>query len=249
MKWTRYLRKYFWVRGERLHKARSWFVPRLLRALNSALVQTLRVSTTGVERGQPYLEGKRDIGALFVTWHDLTLPLLHLFRDRNIGVLTSRSRWGQLQAAFWRLHGWPTVWGSSKKKEGVQALREVIRLLRTGQSFAFTPDGPKGPRHHAQPGVIFMATHAPTIIMPIGVAASSSWRLPTWDHYLIPKPFARVHVHVGEALEIPLDLPREQMENWRGILEEALNRAQDMALQELNKGRGHDGSATTTTPH
>jgi len=126
-------------------------------------------------------------------------------------------------------------------------LREVIKLLRTGQSFAFTPDGPRGPRHQVQPGVIFMATHAPTVIMPLGVAVSTAWRLPTWDQYMIPRPFARVHVHVGEALEIPPNLPRDEIEKWRGLLEEALNQAQDAALAELNKkakGQVHGGSGT-----
>jgi lysophospholipid acyltransferase (LPLAT)-like uncharacterized protein len=52
---------------------------------------------------------------------------------------------------------------------------------------------------------------------------------------MIPRPFARVHVHVGEPLEIPPDLPRDEIEEWRGILEEALHQAQDTALAELDK--------------
>ncbi|HVF09854.1 MAG TPA: lysophospholipid acyltransferase family protein [Abditibacteriaceae bacterium] len=235
MKWSRYLRKYFWLRGERLHKARSWLVPRLLLALNTVLMRTLRITTSGKERTVPYLDEPCATGALFVTWHDLSLTLVHMFRHKNIGVLMSRSRWGQLQAAFWRLSGFPTVWGSSKKREGIQALREAIRLLRTGQSFAFTPDGPKGPRHEAQPGVIFMASHTPTVIMAVGIAASSAWRLPTWDRYMIPKPFARVHVHIGEALKVPPNLSRDEMQHWRTTLEQALNEAEAVAIEAVTK--------------
>jgi lysophospholipid acyltransferase (LPLAT)-like uncharacterized protein len=149
--------------------------------------------------------------------------------------MMSASRAGQMQAAFWRLYGWPTVWGSTKKREGITALREVLRLLRTGQSFAFTPDGPKGPRHHAQPGVIYFASNAPALVIPAGIAASSYWQLPTWDRYLIPKPFARVHMHFGEALHIPEKLGRDEMEHWRQRVEAELNQANTTAQQWLEK--------------
>ncbi len=176
------------------------------------------------------------MGALIVTWHDLTLTPLHFLRHKNIGVLMSRSRAGGMQAAFWRLYGWPTVWGSStRKREGVQALREVLRLLRAGQSFALTPDGPKGPRHRAQPGVVYLASHAPAIIIPLGVAADRAWYLPTWDRYLIPRPWSRVHVHLGAPLEIPPQLSKLEMADWQTRVEAALDQALEICQREVEK--------------
>jgi hypothetical protein len=227
-------RHYFWTPGEPWRSVRSWLVPRLLQVAHSGLMCTLRISVTG---GAPLPEildnPQRELGALLVTWHDLSFLPLHFFRHRNIGVMMSHSRAGQMQAAFWNLYGFPTVWGSTKKREGVTALREVLRSLRTGQTFAFTPDGPKGPRHKAQPGVVYLASKAPALVIPIGVAASRCWHLPTWDRYLIPKPFARIHIHLGEPVQVSPNLSREETETWRARIEAELNRANQDAQRHL----------------
>lgn len=224
-------RHYFWTKGEPWNSIRQWAAPRLMRVVHSALMCTLRISSSGVAQSSARL-GK-DMGVLFVTWHDLTLMPLHLFRHQDIGVMMSTSRSGRIQAGFFRLYGWPTVWGSTKKREGIKALREVLRSLRAGQSFAFTPDGPKGPRHHAHPGVIYLASNAPTVLMPLGVAASAYWNLPTWDKYLIPKPFARVHIHIGEPLALPADIARDEMELWQDRITAVINEASAQAQKRI----------------
>ena len=47
--------------------------------------------------------------------------------------------------------------------------------------------------------------------MPLGVAAASGWRLSTWDHFFIPRPFARCHVHLGPPLHVPQQLTRDDI--------------------------------------
>lgn len=229
----RKFRRYFWSTGEPWNSVRSWFLPQLLRVLHSFLMCTLRVSLSGA--GRLAHDEVRETGVLYVTWHDLTFMPLHLFRHRNLGVMMSTSHSGQIQAAFWRMYGWPTVWGSTKKREGIRAMREVLRLLRTGQSFAFSPDGPKGPRHQAHAGAIYLAANAPTVIVAMGVAASEYWQLPSWDRYMIPKPFSRVHVHLSEDLVIPPNLPREENQFWQDKLGELINEANAESQRQLEK--------------
>lgn len=224
-------RHYFWTMGEPWNSIRSWLLPRLLHVAHSVLMCSLKITTSGVGRSAAMLDGER--GVIFITWHDLTLMPLHLFRHRNIGVMMSASHSGQVQAAFWRLYGWPTTWGSTTKREGIRALREVLRLLRAGQSFAFTVDGPKGPRHRAHPGAIYLASNAPTVLLPLGVAASPAWRLPTWDRYLLPMPFARVHVHIGEPLTLPADAAKANTEGWQRRVEAIINEASAEAERQL----------------
>ena len=233
-------RHYFWTSGEPWRTVRSWLVPRLMRAVHGVLMCTLRISASGIDTAWEHVrrgQAGNGNGVVFITWHDLTFMPLHLFRHKNIGVMMSHSRAGQIQAAFFRLHGWPTVWGSTKKREGIRALREVLRLLREGQSFAFTPDGPKGPRHHAQPGAIYLASQAPAVLMPLGVAATSSWHLPTWDKYLIPKPFARVHIHIGTPFSLPQDAAKDDVEMWQKHIGDSINQASQKAEDALKSKR------------
>lgn len=240
-------RDVFWTSAPPFAAIRTWIVPRLLRLIHCALMNTLSISTSGVSRFRPYLEAP-DRGALFVVWHDHTLVPLHLFRGAGIATMMSRSRAGQMQGAFWKLYGWPIVWGSTKKKEGIAALRETLRLICEGGLMGFTPDGPKGPRRQAHGGVVYLASKSGVPILPLSCAASSAWRLPTWDRYLIPKPFARVHIHVGEAIWVPPDLSREDTLKWQERVKEILDEAESVAGRELQRRAKVGGFAEVTAP-
>ena len=226
------LRDTFWTPASPWKDIRTWLVPRFFEAWHSALCCTIRLETTGFSRGLPLaLDGKQ--GALLVCWHDKTIIPLHLLRDQNVAGMISTSRAGQLQGAFWARYGWRVVWGSTKKRQGILALREAMRLLREGQSFAFTPDGPKGPRHKAQGGIIYMASNAPAVILPVGIAASRSWKLRTWDKHCIPKPFSRVHMHMGKPLQLPPDIPKDEIPHWLKVIEDALEAAEREAERRV----------------
>jgi lysophospholipid acyltransferase (LPLAT)-like uncharacterized protein len=228
-------RDYFWTNGEPWRSVRHWIVPRLLRAAHSVLVCTLRLTTSGIAETWPHRP--KDTGVLLVVWHDLKLLMLHFARNQDIGVMVSHSRAGQIVAPVWELYGFPAVYGSKNKREGIQAIREGLRLLRAGRTFAFTPDGPTGPRHQAHSGVVYLASTTPTAVIPMGVAVSSGWCLPTWDRFLIPKPFARVHIHMGQPLHVPPNLPRDETAYWQDRITAILNEASDEAERRLKAGR------------
>ena len=196
-------------------------------------MSTVRLSTTGLHRFAPYLEGQIKDGALLVIWHDQTLFPLYIFQDQGIYTLMSTSRNGSLFARVWMLYGWNIVWGSTKKRQGVLALREMLGQLRAGAKVGFTPDGPKGPRHQSHGGVVYLASKAPAIVLPFAYSASRAWNLPTWDKYIIPKPFARVHLHIGPPVQVPPNLPRDQTEAWQQKITQALNEAERVARCEI----------------
>ena len=232
------LRNSFWDDDQPWSGLRDWAVPLLFRVLHSGLMASLRVSTSGVHRMTPFLEGREPTGALFVLWHDQTLFPLHLFRGAGIATMMSTSRNGRLWAQVWQLYGWPIVWGSTNKRAGILALRETRSRLRAGKNIGFTPDGPRGPRHQSHGGVVYLASKTPAPVYPIAFGASDAWILKTWDKYIIPKPGAHVHLHVGAPLHIPPDLTRQQTEAWQQQVSAALDESQRIARLEVEKRAG-----------
>jgi lysophospholipid acyltransferase (LPLAT)-like uncharacterized protein len=133
--------------------------------------------------------GERN-GAILVTWHGRTLLPIHRFRGRGYWALISLSRDGELQAENFRRFGFRVVRGSTGRR-GVLATRETLAALKAGGVLAFTPDGPRGPTHKAQPGVVYFAQKNGCPIIPVGISAYPRWQMRSWDRYLIPKPFSR----------------------------------------------------------
>lgn len=230
-------RQYFWTKGEPWNSLRSQIAPQSLRALHSTLMCGVRVSSSGISNGHAHLVRESGgPGAIFPVWHDVMLFPMYLFRNRGIGVIVSQSRSGQIAAALWRLYGWPTTWGSTKGQQGVPALRKGVSVLRSGNSLGFTPDGPLGPRHQAQPGIVYLAAMSGAPVFPLGVAITRAWYLPTWDRHVIPKPGAQVHLHLGEPIHVPKEAARDETEVWRQRIEDGLKKAMATAQEKLSAG-------------
>jgi hypothetical protein len=62
------------------------------------------------------------------------------------------------------------------------------------------------------PGAAIAAQRTGVPIIPVRVDASRSWRLKSWDRFLIPKPFARIDVHYGALTPVQAETPREAAE-------------------------------------
>jgi lysophospholipid acyltransferase (LPLAT)-like uncharacterized protein len=77
---------------------------------------------------------------------------------------------------------------------------QLTRVLQEGRDLAITPDGPRGPARSVAPGALVVAQRAGAPLLPIAVSASSAWRLRSWDSFLIPKPFAKLHVAYAEPV-------------------------------------------------
>ena len=229
------IREYYRSDSEPWNQFRNRLVPQFLRAVHAPLMCSMRLTGSGMSGGAEYLDGRNNgPGAIFVVWHDMMLFPMFVFQYHNVHVIVSNSRSGQLAAALWRLHGWPTIWGSAGKRAGISALRIGVSALRKGKSIGFTPDGPLGPRHQAQPGVVHLASHSGAPVVPLGVAVTRQWQLSTWDRHCIPKPFSHAHLHAGAPLQVPPKLEREQVEEWRMRIQNSMREAQVEAQQRLN---------------
>lgn len=135
---------------------------------------------------------------IYALWHNrfFTVPAAwHILcgKLRKSVVLTSASNDGAMVARAMAVFGFAAVRGSSSRR-AVAALVGMKRAIRDGFDVCVTPDGPRGPRYVFHPGLVKIAEATHTPIIPIHVRFDSAWRLKTWDRFVIPKPFSRVHV-------------------------------------------------------
>ncbi len=102
-------------------------------------------------------------------------------------------------------------------------------MVRLKSSPIVIPDGPQGPQYRAKPGGIVLAQMCRTTIVPMGFHTERAWHLGSWDRMIIPRPFARVGVAVGEPLRVARELTPEGLEAEQQRLAATLDGLQDRA--------------------
>jgi lysophospholipid acyltransferase (LPLAT)-like uncharacterized protein len=206
---------------------------RAISAVITALVRLIAKTARLKVHNEATLEAavKNNNGAILVTWHGRTLIPLYWLRHRGYWALVSLSKDGDIQARNFAAFGFQIVRGSTGRG-GDRAAVQILRALKSGGTLAFTPDGPRGPTHEVQPGVVFFAQRSGKPIVPVGVAASPNRQLPTWDSYLLPGLFARVAMVWGEPIFIA---PEEDLIAAATRVKIAMNAAEDAAEQALKR--------------
>jgi lysophospholipid acyltransferase (LPLAT)-like uncharacterized protein len=199
--------------------------PALGAAALRLLAATCRVRFTEGGAGARWRAGTPFI---FATWHSRVLLLPALYRGRHLRVLVSRSRDGELVARLCARFGLEVVRGSSSRG-GAEALRGLARTLAEGTSVVVVPDGPRGPREVVKPGVVALAALSGVSVVPVAVAASSEWRLRSWDGFRVPRPFARCVVRFGEPIKVSRRADPGAREAARKEIEAALLALSDTA--------------------
>jgi lysophospholipid acyltransferase (LPLAT)-like uncharacterized protein len=123
-------------------------------------------------------------------------------RGLTVGWLISPSVDGELGAMLVRRVGGAVIRGSSTHT-GARALRDYYTaLVKDRVSPILTPDGPRGPRFKFKPGGLLLAQMSGRPLLPMAYAASRAW-LVEWDKFVIPKPFARIVIAIGEPVYVP----------------------------------------------
>ena len=175
----------------------------LLRLLIRLLRRTCRITAVhGEEHLQALVAANR--AALLCCWHQrLPFCVGWLIANRGDGLqpgfLVSPSRDGELVAAVVDGLGAAVVRGSANRT-GARALRDMYATLKSGVSPIIAVDGPHGPALQVKPGTPQLAQITAAPMLPISVACTRYWQLKSWDRLIIPKPFARAVVHIGEPL-------------------------------------------------
>ena len=160
---------------------------------------------------------------VFLLWHSRFFCVPPARRkignpERGVTALTSASKDGNMVAHAMGVFGFRCIRGSSSRR-GVAAMVGLRKALEEGSDVCVTPDGPKGPRYKLQAGALKLAESSGAPIVPMHVTFSSAWRLKTWDRFVIPKPFSRVLVIIGQPISVPTGMDAETFEAKRREIE------------------------------
>jgi lysophospholipid acyltransferase (LPLAT)-like uncharacterized protein len=152
-------------------------------AVIRALGRSMKIETRGHEHvDRLYREGKR---VIITFWHARQLMMPLTYRGTLAHILISQHQDGEIIARVVERFGFRAVRGSSTRG-GVEALRELIRLGRSGVDLVVTPDGPKGPAQVVKMGVIQLAraSRLPIIPLAFGCSKKNSSRagIASWCH-------------------------------------------------------------------
>jgi lysophospholipid acyltransferase (LPLAT)-like uncharacterized protein len=207
--------------GWRRHrKLLARLAPSILRVLLRLLRWTLRVEYVGAEPLRArWARGEQ---AIISFWHNRLLLLPVVAAGTPICIMVSRHRDGEIATNLLGAWGVTTVRGSASRG-AVGGFLRLVDAYRHGQNLAVLPDGPRGPRYVAKPGVVHLAKAVGAPIYPMAYAATRAVRLRSWDRLLVPLPFARVLVEVGEPVAVPAQATPAQLEDCRRELERRLS--------------------------
>jgi lysophospholipid acyltransferase (LPLAT)-like uncharacterized protein len=167
-------------------------IPFLAALLAAFWVRSLRARVAG-----PALPPS----GILVLWHADMLPCLRAFAGRDMRVLVSRSRDGELGARAAEALGYRVVRGSSSRG-GAEALRLLARELRAeGGWVALVADGPRGPRAVCKPGAPWLSRHASLPVVCAAASVPVGITLGGWARVKLPLPFSRVGITVSEPFD------------------------------------------------
>ncbi len=185
----------------------AWLIVRMLAKTLS--IEVVREGNNDDDGGGP---------KIYALWHGrMFLPMYH-FRNSVIHGLVSEHRDGEIITATLEAFGYVPVRGSTSRG-GARALVQLVRLVGEGKQVAFTPDGPRGPKWHFQPGAVYVALKTGIPIIPLVGSAQRAVYFKSWDAFQLPLPFSKCLFVVGEPYHVTGDMTDENIEFHRAEIE------------------------------
>lgn len=181
---------------------------------------TCRVQKLGVE----HLEELKKNGGRWVlcTWHETLLMGIWLLRFSKIVTMASNSKQGEIAVRISWFLGHRHVRGSSSEG-GRDALEGMADVAKAGKVAIMVSDGPRGPRHKLQAGIVALAQKTGYPIIPYHYEADRQWVAEkSWDKLRFPKPFSKIVMRYGEPIYVPAELTKEEFTAYQAKVEKAM---------------------------
>ena len=194
----------------------SWLAARYIRVVwltGRWRIENEEIARDLVEKRAPFI-------ACF--WHGrmLIIPNAWIYAP-PMQILISQHRDGAFISRALGYLGIGTIAGSTTRG-GTTALRGIIRALKSGEYVGITPDGPRGPREKVSSGTIAAARLSGAVLLPVTYGAKRRKVLDSWDRFMIPFPFTRGIVEVGQPIRVSESSDENMLEIARKELENAL---------------------------
>lgn len=170
---------------------------------------TKKTATYQVEGREHFLESTENPQpVIWAAWHGMTMMLagfvLRHYEPDDL-VIMMPDDWRGETLAHWAAKIGAIPWRMNLKGDAsmgtARKVAKMVRLLREGSDAYITPDGPDGPGYLVKPGVAYLAQKAGATILPVGAYTRSGYRLNRWDRYVVPRPYSRISVVVGQPFQ------------------------------------------------
>jgi lysophospholipid acyltransferase (LPLAT)-like uncharacterized protein len=203
-----------WHRRPQVEAALAWLAASYIRLVHRSGRWQLRYdpATAALVRARRPFIGAFWHGRMLMidaAWRTL-LAELQMRDALQPYVISSDHRDGRFMAKATARFGLKTVFGSTKHG-AVGLLRVARRVLADGQIAVVTPDGPKGPRMRAKPGVVRLAMKMGVPVVPITFAADRQRLLKSWDRFALVWPFSKGVLAFGAPIEVGADADAEAL--------------------------------------
>ena len=163
-------------------------------------------------------------GAIYVFWHGRILMMPCVWKKpASMHVLVSPHRDGTISNGVLKNLGFSTIRGTSSNASSLNALRHILRVLKSGNNIAITPDGPRGPREQIHSRVIDIAKNTGAQIVPMSFSSTRYRFLSSWDRFLFALPFGKGMIIYDRPLQVPADISETEVRAYEKLLVDRLN--------------------------
>ena len=183
------------------------------------LSKTMRFSYVGTQ--ELFARWERGEQVILAFWHNRLLLMPFPYRGLKACIMNSNHRDGEIISRVIRHFGIISVRGSSTRG-WVSGLKGMVEAYHHGYDLIIVPDGPRGPRYQAKPGVLQLARSTGAPVYPVTYGSAWSTHIGSWDRLIIPFPFSKIRYVAGQPVSVPADASPELMEEKRQELERSL---------------------------
>jgi lysophospholipid acyltransferase (LPLAT)-like uncharacterized protein len=135
---------------------------------------------------------------IYACYHQDDLSCLPYFAGKNICILISQSKDGQILASAAEYLGYQTVRGSSHRG-GVAGLLAAMKKVKEGHKLTIAVDGPRGPIYQVKEGITAVSEKSQRPIVPVrGYPARKIVFEKSWNKATLPLPFSRIELKIGK---------------------------------------------------